>query len=52
MIQIIEAIPMYSTKDEEAYLVLVLSNPAWPEMTKQFKYEVNDNATLTLISEI
>ena len=47
MITIIEAIPEFFRG--ESILILVLSNPEWPEMTKQFTYKVNDNATLTLI---
>ena len=47
MITIIEAIPEYY--QGLSRLVLVLSNPDWPEGTKEFMYKVNDNATLTLI---
>ena len=47
MITIIEAIPEFIRG--ESTLILVLSNPEWPEGTKQFTYKVNDNATLTLI---
>ena len=47
MITIVEAIPEFIRG--ESVLILVLSNPDWPEGTKQFYYKVNDNATLTLL---
>jgi len=47
MITIIEAIP--TLYQGEGRLILMVSNPKWPEGTKQFTYNINDNGMLTLI---
>ena len=47
MITIIEAIP--TLYQGESRLILMVSNPKWPEGTKQFTYKMNDNGMLTLI---